>query len=116
MTSKTDKELNKYYGSNKEVMAWEDPAKAILHEYEKKSECRLMELLLQLHYRFDERMMNGVFNIRLFRKHVTKVDKDHEFEIYQSASTLLELWELGCPYAVRGREELLLLMSDNKPN
>ena len=75
-----------------------------------------MELLLQLHYRFDDRMQNGVFNIRLFRKHVERIDKDHEFEIYSRASALLELWELGCPYAVRGREDLLFLMSENKPH
>ena len=97
-------------------MEWLDPEKVILEQYEKKSECRLMELLLQLHYRFDDRMLNGNFNIRVFRKHVERIDKEHEFEIYRRASALLELWELGCAYAIQGREELLLLMSDNKPH
>ena len=75
-----------------------------------------MELLLQLHYRYDDRMLNGNFNIRVFRKHVERIDKDHEFEIYKRASALLEMWELGCGYALLGQQDALLLLRGDLPN
>lgn len=116
MTSKKGKQLEEYFGSSKIVDGWPDKSKVILEEYGRKSECRLTELLLQLHYRFDDRCVNKMFNIRVHADHVERIDKQHEIEVYRNASALLELLELGCPYSVLGWKHSLLQLWEDIPH
>ena len=108
MTSKTGKPLADYFGTSKTVQTWKDPQKEILIDGLSKMECRTLELLLQLHYRFDDRLVNQIVNIRgpLPRK----LSHEIEYKVYQDASALLEMLEFGCGHAICGRKDALLLM------
>ena len=66
------KEFDKYFGSNKEIMAMDKSilVKEIIHEYEKKSHARAQELLLQFDYRNDDRCMNGMWQVKLHLNHL----------------------------------------------
>lgn len=71
-TTKEGKALDKYFGSNKEILALvkENPdthglTKDIIYVSEKRSFARMQEFLLQWQQRFDPYCLNDMINIRL---------------------------------------------------
>ena len=110
MTSKVGKPLENYYGTSKIVQSWEDPQKVILESFDKKSEARFIEIIAQMNQHEDSRMVNGNYNIRIFRKHVKDITDDIIYEILERTRAVLEMRLERCSDDVQRRVDSLLRM------
>ena len=108
MTCKGGKALANYFGSNKRSSSWEDREKFIIYETTSKSEVRLMELILQLQFREDERCINEMLNIRTQAQFTKGLTDEYIAEILERAHTLLEMRLVRRSDGVRGRDDTLL--------
>ena len=108
MTCRDGKALANYFGSNKVSSSWEDRKKVIIYETQSKSEVRLMELILQLQFREDERCINEMLNIRTQAQFTKGLTDEYIAEILERTHTLLEMYLERRSSGVHGRDDTLL--------
>lgn len=68
---KPEKQYEKYFGSSSYVTNYEgEMRKETVAEYESKSHAKAVEHMLQWEYRFDDRCINDMWNVRLRLSHL----------------------------------------------
>lgn len=91
ITSKVGKELENYFGSSKHLDLWPDKRKLVVFKTERKTEVKLMELILQLDVRWDERNLNDSYNVRLNKRHAKGLTDDIVEKVRKKTSRVLEM-------------------------